>query len=558
MDNKKIDSKHIPIYSSIKSCTRNSEKIDTSKINDISFQKKQSIQNASMILLNSLTNTKNILIRTNTSLLKQSDLGIAICSEQGKRPYQEDEISVQLHLTLNIQDSNLLETHFFGLFDGHAGGKCSKFIANILPNVLLYDESFNKDLVIALKNAFHYANSQFLMVAEKYHLQDGSTGLVVVIRNGEMYIANVGDCRCVLISSLDGNITYLPLSKDQKPTNPEEEKRILELGGRIIKSSGVHRVCGVLAVSRAFGNRPISHVIRPDADIITHVIQPENEYVVMASDGLWDVIENHQVCEIIKKYPSSVSSCKQIASELVKTALIRGSMDNVSCIVIYLKNYMDATNKDKLNRSLDTDTPITASTNTSPSLLSPRSNISTNPSPVSSNEKPLIASSVLYRPITADLQTLPQITRTRSTSPSPMKSMNTSDTTSTTTSNINTIRRSSQSFSTNALIRSHIHSEVQSNMNVMNQRSQSRASNRRSLKASSRRLLALTSLPSNDVNKVNTNRNLQTTFGRNMSLNLFSLERSISPLFSMQDSMKSNLNPHMSSNTSFPSIDINK
>jgi hypothetical protein len=226
-------------------------------------------------------------------------------------------------------------THFFGLFDGHAGGRCSKHISSILPDVLTEDSLFLTNLPLALKRAFHTANDIFLRIAEQQRLHDGSTGICALVRNSKLLVGNVGDCRALLLSA--GKT--IQMSIDQKPTNPEEQKRIASLGGVITNNLGVTRVNGVLAVSRAFGNRKLRKVIRPDIEMMQRELTREDDFLVMASDGLWDVLRNKDVCDMCY---GLASSCRpqQIADELVQTAMSRGSMDNVTCIVIKLGDYV--------------------------------------------------------------------------------------------------------------------------------------------------------------------------------------------------------------------------
>jgi hypothetical protein len=151
------------------------------------------------------------------------------------------------------------------------------------------------------------------------------------------------------------------MSIDQKPTSPEEQKRLASLGGTVVYSMGVARVNGVLAVSRAFGNRSLRHVIRPDLELQQRELCRDDDFLVMASDGLWDVLKNRDVCDICytlihlfnkqgtsqgqgqaqaQGQGSSGPSCQQLAEELVGQALARGSMDNVTCIVVRLQGYI--------------------------------------------------------------------------------------------------------------------------------------------------------------------------------------------------------------------------
>lgn len=232
------------------------------------------------------------------------------------------------------QDTNV-ETHFFGLFDGHAGGRCSNYVAGSLPNVLAEDPSFFTNLPQALKRSFHTTNEQFLKVAEKMKYHDGSTGITAVVRDSKVLVANVGDCRALIISG--GR--PIQMSIDQKPTNPEEQKRITALGGTVVYCMGVARVNRVLAVSRAFGNRTLRSVIRPDAEMMQRELTKDDDYLVMASDGLWDVLKNKDVCDVCYS-PFTQCNPQTIAEELVHAALQRGSMDNVTCIVVRLTDYV--------------------------------------------------------------------------------------------------------------------------------------------------------------------------------------------------------------------------
>ena len=163
---------------------------------------------------------------------QNSGLIVGVCSQQGKRPYQEDEYCIRPYLSPNpagFDQENEIETHFFGLFDGHAGGRCSKHVATCLANTLTEDAHFFTNLPQALRRAFHTTNEQFLKIAEKMKLHDGSTGICVVLRENKVLVANVGDCRALIISG--GRA--IALSNDQKPTNPEEVKRIQALGGTV-------------------------------------------------------------------------------------------------------------------------------------------------------------------------------------------------------------------------------------------------------------------------------------------------------------------------------------
>ena len=120
----------------------------------------------------------------------------------------------------------------------------------------------------------------------------------------------------------------------------EEQRRIAKLGGSIVNCMGVSRVNGVLAVARAFGNRNLRHVIRPDPEITQRIMCMADEYLVIASDGLWDVLSNKDVSDFCNSSATSNLKASMIAEELVNMAISRGSMDNTTCICVRLSDFV--------------------------------------------------------------------------------------------------------------------------------------------------------------------------------------------------------------------------
>lgn len=295
----------------------------------------------------------------------QYNKSIGVCSKQGRRPYQEDMYSIHPILTpqifssyipphLQINYSNIVgETAFFGLFDGHAGGQCSKFLGQRLANNLLLDPTFSSNLSTSLVQTYLRTNEEFLKEIDN-RCHAGSTGLTAVIRDNKLVIANVGDCRAVLVrTSVDnqsksnetdsfvnyGNSAILQITTDHKPSCLEEQKRIQHLGGQVVNCMGVYRVNRVLAVSRAFGNRTLRSVIIPDADIFERTISNLDDFLIIASDGLWDVLSLKDIVEACNS-PFLLKKPQLISDHLVNLSLSRGSMDNVTCIVVNLKDFI--------------------------------------------------------------------------------------------------------------------------------------------------------------------------------------------------------------------------
>jgi [calcium/calmodulin-dependent protein kinase] kinase len=182
--------------------------------------------------------------------LPNSKLGIraAFHSEKGKRPKQEDAVTVIMDLS-DLGDS--LERPYlyqkfayFGIYDGHSGSSCSKLLQHRLHTKFSQNPSFFNDQQRAAVEACLATDEEVCSELRAKDDESGSTALFLVIdgRSKKFTVSNVGDCRCVL--SRGG--TAIDLSKDHRLSRKEVRERVLKSGG-IIKSE---RLNGVLAVTR--------------------------------------------------------------------------------------------------------------------------------------------------------------------------------------------------------------------------------------------------------------------------------------------------------------------
>ena len=104
------------------------------------------------------------------------------------------------------------------------------------------------------------------------------------------------------------------------------------MGGSVVHW-GVWRVEGVLAVSRSIGDKLLKAFVIPDPEIVVHERSADDRYAVIATDGLWDVIRPEELGELL----SSCTSAQACAEVLTEESLIRGTMDNVTTLVVDLK-----------------------------------------------------------------------------------------------------------------------------------------------------------------------------------------------------------------------------
>ncbi|XP_057518532.1 probable protein phosphatase 2C 8 [Amaranthus tricolor] len=158
----------------------------------------------------------------------------------------------------------------------------------------------------------------------------GSTALVVLVGSQEIVVANCGDSKAVL--SCDGNV--LTLSSDTKLTRQAENVRNLES----------------TAVSGDTKNVKPNVISTPEVRV--HKRTKTDNFLVIGSDGLWDVVGVETACDIVRKCCSGEVLSKRVgvigncaaasAAMLVELALARKSKDNISVIVVELQHVNNA------------------------------------------------------------------------------------------------------------------------------------------------------------------------------------------------------------------------
>ena len=140
-----------------------------------------------------------------------------------------------------------------------------------------------------------------------------------------LYCANVGDTRCTLIKEFGSK----RLSYDDRASDENEYNRILKQGGIVFGG----RVYGQLMLSRAFGDWELKNYgVSCEPHVVKMEIEEEDKYIVIASDGVWDVMEDDDSYGLYK----NANNSKELCNNIVQTSLERGSMDNISCFVIAL------------------------------------------------------------------------------------------------------------------------------------------------------------------------------------------------------------------------------
>lgn len=244
-------------------------------------------------------------------------------SVQGRRPNQEDRFTVEDQLSPGCG--------FFAVYDGHGGNRAAVFCADVMHQYVQNTKSYKaKDFIKALQQAFHEVELEFLSIAGREGLRDGTTAVVALLEEKALTVAHVGDSRAVLCR--EGSA--IALTEDHKPELDPEKRRIEALGG-FVSFFGCWRVMGILAMSRAIGDLFLKPYVSAEPDVCSIAIDARDEFVVLASDGIFDVFDNDQVVRIVRSSPSP----QEAATRLSNSAFMAGSLDNLTAVVVALEGY---------------------------------------------------------------------------------------------------------------------------------------------------------------------------------------------------------------------------
>nr|GLL32779.1 probable protein phosphatase 2C 59 [Ipomoea trifida]GMD21762.1 probable protein phosphatase 2C 59 [Ipomoea batatas]GMD26317.1 probable protein phosphatase 2C 59 [Ipomoea batatas] len=222
----------------------------------------------------------------------------------------------------------------FGVFDGHGGARAAEYVKQNLFSNLISHPSFISDTKSAIADAYNHTDSEFLKSEHTQNKDAGSTASTAILVGDRLLVANVGDSRAVICRGG----TAIAVSRDHKPDQKDERQRIEDAGG-FVMWAGTWRVGGVLAVSRAFGDRLLKQYVVADPEIKEEKVDSSLEFLILASDGLWDVVTNEEAVSMVKPIPEPEEAAKRLMQE----AYQRGSSDNITIIIVrFLANEGDA------------------------------------------------------------------------------------------------------------------------------------------------------------------------------------------------------------------------
>lgn len=262
--------------------------------------------------------------------------------------------------TVTITEFETFPAAFLAVYDGHGGTQASSLLQQFLHRYVLdeacasldppaspahredssacstppYDADEpglapDVDVPAALRAAYAKMDA---MLKKRRCVCVGATAVTCVLRRSAAGVvlttANCGDARAVLCRS--GR--PLRLSEDHRPGGKMEGERVVECGGFVTNG----RVNGVLNVSRAFGDHCMKSVVVCTPFVREILLGAMDEFVVLACDGLWDFVKEDDVVGVARLAFDRGLGAGEVAELLVRTAMERGSTDNVSVVVVQL------------------------------------------------------------------------------------------------------------------------------------------------------------------------------------------------------------------------------
>jgi serine/threonine protein phosphatase PrpC len=288
---------------------------------------------------------------------------LAVCERQGCRQAMEDRHLVVADL---LADGSGRPLQLFAVFDGHGGSRSADLLQQHFETVLRQcilaqrdarrqrqwqmqdddnDLDDKDDYSEALTNAFRICDvllrqdyEQRMNTPDRY--DSGSTATVVLLVGDVVYSANVGDTEVVVGgrgAAVGSSISINVLSTMHKPSFIAERKRVEDAGGFVTLFSGVARVCGILAVSRAFGNFNLQAAASQQRVIdavpsVSSCRLADDQVLIIACDGLWDV---YAYADAVRDALQQIETGGDPALYLTEQAIdARYSRDNVTTIVI--------------------------------------------------------------------------------------------------------------------------------------------------------------------------------------------------------------------------------
>jgi len=262
---------------------------------------------------------------------------VAVQVKKGGHSHIEDRYRVIESLA--IVDLELCDFSFYAIFDGHGGSECAEFAKERLYQHIAANPRFKKrNLIQSMNEGYMNLDKEFISWASSKPNSSGCCALCLIWDRSRnlIVVANTGDSCAILCR----NGTPILLSREYKPTTPSEVERIQNKG--IGFKDG--RLFGALLVTRALGDKDfktktVEGILIADPEVSEVQLTSQDDFVLMASDGFWDVINSEEAIAITLRLFQLFrrTSLGKVVNALVEEAAKRGSNDDITVLILLLK-----------------------------------------------------------------------------------------------------------------------------------------------------------------------------------------------------------------------------
>jgi serine/threonine protein phosphatase PrpC len=278
----------------------------------------------------------------NTQIFKHGSLSVAVSAMRGWREYMEDCNAIETD-----PDGKL--PLLVAVYDGHNGVSVASFCGeNLLTSIKQHDAFSTGDYEKCFQDVFIKTDDSL----RDMNTPSGSTAIIAMVTEEQLIVANCGDSRCIL-SRRDGMVLHHVMSTDHKPNVKGERRRILKAGGLLDESDpACHRVVSrttlmAMATSRALGDfdfktsanlPPEQQMVTCYPDIIVQQRTSSDRFLILASDGVWDVFSNIELVTTLDELVSEgVDNIGKLTEHVLEKSFFRGSSDNMTIIIVDLR-----------------------------------------------------------------------------------------------------------------------------------------------------------------------------------------------------------------------------
>ncbi|XP_022892114.1 probable protein phosphatase 2C 65 [Olea europaea var. sylvestris] len=295
--------------------------------------------------------------------LQGSSKFVSMYAQQGKKGTNQDAMTVWENF------SGAKDTFFCAVFDGHgpSGHKVARYIRDVLPvKISMLNNKSKANAEGKIGNDHPFLSSWKDKIIKSFQEMDeelegdasiesycSGTTSVSILRQGEhLIISNLGDSRAVLCTRDEKDqLISEQLTVDLKPNLPREMERIKSCQGRVLamdKEPNVYRIwmpdedCPGLAMARAFGDfclKDFGLISTPE--VTYRKLTQRDEFVVLATDGIWDVLSNDEVVRIVASVKKRSLAAKLLVDQAVRVWRYKypcAKIDDCAVVCLFFKH----------------------------------------------------------------------------------------------------------------------------------------------------------------------------------------------------------------------------